>query len=56
MATTPGDLTPRDFEALAEKLMFFTHELVHIVFLVAAAKEESILSHLAWTLEQLSVN
>lgn len=56
MATSPGELTPKDYEAFAQKMMFFTHELVHIVFLVAAAKEESILSHLTWAIEQQGLN
>lgn len=56
IAVSPGELVPRDFEAFAEKMLFFTHELIHIVFLVSAAKEESILTYLTWALEQQGVN
>ena len=56
MAIWPGELLPKDYEDFADKLMFFTHELVHIVFLVAGSKEESILSHLTYAVEQLAEN
>lgn len=52
MALCPGQLTDTDFEDFGKKLMFYTHELVHIIFLVNAAKTEAILCHLTSLIDQ----
>ena len=52
MAICPGEMTEKDFEDFSQKLMFYTPELVHIIFLVNAAKTEAILCHLTSLIDQ----